>query len=865
MNELINTFLDESTEHLETIEAGLLSLEKDNSSKSIINDIFQATHSIKGGAGIFGLEKLTDLSHVMEEFLSKVRNHQLILENKQIEILLKGSNLLRTMFSDLGSSEKIDIQSIKEQITQWLNPIIEDSPDDFLDISSLDMDQLLIDFSLNQKLLDERFKMGLEIYYIIVHGKQDLFNNSQDFPQYLSGLEQMGETLGTIPDMFAIHEMTKEEQQESSVQIIYSTAINTDLAEMSLAVPKSQFCNLKQNTTETKVTIKSKSGQNLEIQSSKDVSPSPVEVPAVTQKEDIIHSVPTTDNLCPSKPIQDKSRKQTPIDHSNVEDTLRVKVTQLNRLVALAGELVLARNQLLQITNHKLKSDPNVTSLVKSFSLIISDLQEQIMNTRMQPIGSVFKKFPRVVRDLGSQLDKTIDLKITGNEIELDKTIIEALSDPLTHLIRNVADHGLESPQERQAADKSSIGNLHLKAFHESGQVVLEVIDDGKGISAEKISKKAIEKGIVSQDIVDSMPKEEQIKLIFSPGFSTKEKVSSVSGRGVGMDVVKTNIEKIGGTVDLSSVLGQGTTVRMTLPLTLAIVSSLIIQVEHAKFIIPQVSIEELVTIDKNLQLDRIGVIQNNLVLKLRGQLLPLVSLNTVLGISDKKVELGAGNETLKIVVVKLGQQQLGLIVDKIIGIEEIVVKPISQYLNFNHLYSGASILGDGDVALIIDILAVAKQEKIPLSQADQTSPPEVRASNDLAKKDLLLFNNDSEEQFAIAVDSIKRIQNLENHMIQHVGSKEYVELENQTLSIIRLENFLPIQKPQNTEHEKNLLIFNNEGSKVCLVIHEIIDSLQVEFKLDKDISTPGILGSLLINKKLTLLLDEAKIYEMAN
>lgn len=870
MNELINTFLDESGEHLETIETGLLELERDNSNKSIINDIFRAIHSIKGGAGMFGLNKLTELSHAMEELLSKARNDELILESKQIEVLLKGSDLLMSMFADLGKSEDSDIKSIMEVIQEWLDPVIECSPDDFLDVSSLDLEQLLSEFSLNQKLLDERYKMGLEIYYLKVHGDKDVFKNGQDFPQYLNGLEQMGETLGTTPDMFAIHEMTSEDQKNCTVQIMYSTAMDTDLAEVIFAIPKSQFCNLKQNKESTVVTIKTKDGHDLDVESSKKnnafeptnintkLENQPAETkPATNTSKDI--------NATSTKKSQSKSRRKAPIAKNTGEETLRVKVNQLNRLVSLAGELVLARNQLLQITDKHLKTDPAVSSLVKNFSLIISDLQEQIMNTRMQPIGSVFNKFPRVVRDLGAQLDKTIDLQITGNEIELDKTIIEALSDPLTHLIRNVADHGLEAPQERQAMGKSSTGNLHLKAFHESGQVVLEVIDDGKGIDPDRISKKAIEKGIHTQAQVDAMPKEEQIKLIFSPGFSTKEEVSSVSGRGVGMDVVKTNIEKIGGTVDLTSSLGLGTTVRMTLPLTLAIVSSLIIQVEHAKFIIPQVSIEELVTIDQASQMDRIGIIQNSIVLKLREQLLPLVPLNSVLGISDTPINMDDNNSTLKIVVVKFGQQRIGLIVDKIIGIEEIVVKPISEFLNFNHLYSGASILGDGDVALIIDILEIAKQEEVFISQTDQNPVETIEVANELTKQDLLLFNNDSEEQFAIAVDSIKRIQHLEANMIQHVGNKEYVELDNQTLSIIRLENFLPIQAPKNTEHEENLLIFNNENTKVCLVIHEIIDSLQVEYSLDEDITTPGISGSLLIDKKLTLLLDEVQIYSMAN
>ena len=881
MNDLINTFLDESADHLESIESGLLTLERDNSNKEIINDIFRAIHSIKGGSGMFGLDRLTQLSHVMEELLSKARNDQILLENKQIETLLKGTDLLRTMFDNIEQSEDVDIKQIKETIEEWLDPVIIVSESEFLNIDDLDLPNLLTDFALNEKIIEERVKQGLEIYYLIVNGDKDLFANGQNFPQYLSGLEQMGETLGTLPDMFQIHEMDEETQKKAQVRIIYSTAMDTDLAEVILAIPKSQFCNINQKKEATSVKVATKNGHELLIKSPQEIKEEIVleELPPVAEIasiEKVSPQILETNNevLEQESPPEvqqkvtirkSKSRRKTPINKANGEETLRVKVNQLNKLVGLAGELVLARNQLQQITDHHLKTDMVVNSLVKSFSLIISDLQEQIMNTRMQPIGSVFNKFPRVVRDLGAQLDKSIDLSITGNEIELDKTIIEALSDPLTHLIRNVADHGLETPQERGDVGKSSTGHLFLKAFHESGQVILEVTDDGRGINPKIISQKAVEKGILTKEAVDAMPPEEQIKLIFSPGFSTKEEVSAVSGRGVGMDVVKTNIEKIGGTVNLLSELGQGTTVRMTLPLTLAIVSSLVIQVENSKFIIPQVSIEELVTLDKNNQKERLGLIQNRLVLKLREQLLPLIPLNIALGISDQRIDLESNEETLKIVVVKFEQQRIGLIVSQIIGIEEIVVKPISQFLKFNHLYSGASILGDGDVALIIDILEIAKQEHIHISKT-KTQSDEVEDTEDgFTRRDLLLFNNANEEQFAIPVDSIKRIQKLAPNMIQNVGYKEYIELDNKTLSVLRLENFLQIQAPIDANTEENLLIFHSDAAKVCLVIHKIIDSRHIKYILDPNFTSPGITGGLLINKKLTLLINELELYEMSH
>ncbi len=420
----------------------------------------------------------------------------------------------------------------------------------------------------------------------------------------------------------------------------------------------------------------------------------------------------------PHKAVQDALQAQGELREDAITSNIRVDVNLLDKVMNLVGELVLARNQILQFTSNQ--KDPAFLNTAQRLNLITTELQEGVMKTRMQPIGNIWNKFPRVVRDLSNSTGKLVRLEMEGSQTELDKTIIEAIKDPLTHVVRNSLDHGIETPAEREAEGKPQQGLLFLRAFHEGGQVNIEISDDGAGLDLDAIKAKAIERGIVTPQHAAAMSDREIGNLIFLAGFSTARRITNISGRGVGMDVVKTNIEKIGGTVDVTSVRGRGTTLKIKIPLTLAIIPALIVTTGAERFAIPQVSLVELVRLEGKAAETGIEMIQEASVYRLRGNLLPVVYLNRELKLNGKSSK--AADESINIVVLQADGRQFGLVVDEINDTEEIVVKPLGKQLKGISCFAGATIMGDGKVALILDILGLAQLASLAKESCDHAS-----------------------------------------------------------------------------------------------------------------------------------------------
>src|SRR5271156_5631866 len=423
----------------------------------------------------------------------------------------------------------------------------------------------------------------------------------------------------------------------------------------------------------------------------------------------------------PRKKAEEKATQQTadakPRD--TAPETIRVGVNLLDKLMTLVGELVLARNQLLQISNTV--EDAGLQAVSQRMNLIATELQEEVMKTRMQPIGNIWAQFPRTVRDVALGCSKEVGIEMEGKETELDKTIIEAIKDPLTHLVRNSVDHGIELPEQRVQAGKPRAGRLILRAFHEGGQVNIEISDDGAGLNPERILKKAVERGVIPAEQASRMPERENFNLIFLPGFYTAEKVTNVSGRGVGMDVVKTNVEKIGGTVEIQSTPGRGTTVRVKIPLTLAIIPALVVTRGGERYAIPQVNLLELVRLEAEQAVTAIEMVHGVPVYRLRGRLLPLVYLSRELKLAENGNPDGKSDDSVNIVVLQADDRQFGLVVDKINDTEEIVVKPLRKQLKTVKTFAGSSIMGDGKVALILDVLGLAQRASVVSETRERT------------------------------------------------------------------------------------------------------------------------------------------------
>jgi len=569
--------------------------------------------------------------------------------------------------------------------------------------------------------------------------------------------------------------------------------------------------------------------------------------------------------------LQDVLAAQHTLESRNLDaavETIRVKVTLLDQLMNLVGELVLARNQLLQFSNGT--QDAGFLAVSQRLNLIASELQEGVMKTRMQPIGNLWSKFPRTVRDLAHSCGKEVRLVMEGQDTELDRTIIEAIKDPLTHLVRNSMDHGVEDPETRKRAGKDATGVLTLRAFHEGGLVNLEISDDGAGLNVDRIRQKAVERGLIPAQQATRMPDREVFNLIFLPGFSTAEKVTNVSGRGVGMDVVKTNVEKIGGSVDIQSIPGRGTAVRVRIPLTLAIIPALIVTCGGERFAIPQVSLSELVRLDAEGNGKGVELVHGAPVYRLRGRLLPLVYLDRELGLGSEADASVKRTAAINIVVLQTEGRQFGLIVDEITDTEEIVVKPLSRQLKGISTYSGATIMGDGRVALILDVPGLALKAKV-IAEAHESAHVEGRseavAEGLWDEHALLLAENGLDGRVAIPLSMVARLEEFPKNVIERTGAQEVMQYRGQIIPLVRLSEVIP--STQDAELLANApsiqVVIYSEGKRtVGLIVDRIVDIVEERAAIESLAPRAGIVGSFVTQRHVTDLLDIPTIVRAA-
>lgn len=550
---------------------------------------------------------------------------------------------------------------------------------------------------------------------------------------------------------------------------------------------------------------------------------------------------------------------------SNIIDSnIRVNVELLDKLMNLVGELVLVRNQFMQLMSEAKES--SLTQISQRLNLITTELQENIMKTRMQPINNVWRTFPRIVRDMAQNLNKKIDIKMEGKETELDKTLIEAIKDPLTHILRNSIDHGIEAVEKRLAAGKKETGTLLFRAFHEGGQVNIEIADDGNGIDILKVKQKAIQKGIITASQAALMNERELLHLIFMPGFSTAEKVTNISGRGVGMDVVKKNIEKIGGTVEVESIPKAGSTVKIKIPLTLTIIPALIVTAGIDKFAIPQANLIEVLKI-KEKDTGKIEQIHGTPVYRLRGKLLPLVNLNEQLLIDNENSK----NLSTNIIVLKAGANRFGLIVDSINDTEEIVVKPLSKIIRNIPVFAGATIRGDGKIALIIDVLGIAKVSGV--TSSDMTAKifeENKKYGTSENKQQMLLFTNHTNGRMAIPLSCVSRLELFESENFEKAGENLVIQYREKILPIINISNILEERRKLIRETSEELqvneiiktIVFEENGMNFGLAVNSIIDIVEGCFKYQNSAVRKGVSATSIIQNKVTEILDINNILE---
>ena len=877
---LLNELVVESREHLTSIEPDLLALEKgEEVSKESINKIFRAIHSIKGGFGFFGMESIKELSHVMENLMMKVRDGDMQTTPDMVDALLAGVDKLRVMLDDVHNSDDIDFKEEKEKLAGFLNKDGAEaagaSVTESVDISVEEI--TLKNIPVGKDKLLSLAKHGQHVYVLTVFTKKDMQAKNRSPLDFIRELESYGEFLDSWMDLSAISGLSDCMQGEMAYTMVFSSVLEPQLIESAIDVDSSQI------KTFTKQAVQKEFGTS--------DSSVPVAKKSKTAK--------------PVKSVAQKGKAAKPAEkHSEVSETIRVRVDLLNKLVNLAGELVLGRNQLMQ--RMKNNEEAGLKGILQNIDMVTSDMQESIMNTRMQPIGNIFGKFPRIIRDLARKMNKEIDLSLFGENVELDKSIIESLTDPLTHLIRNCADHGVETPEEREKAGKSRIGHVSLRAFHEGGQVNIEIKDDGKGIDVQAVKGKAVENGILSNEDSEKLTDREAFNLIFEPGFSTAKQVTEVSGRGVGMDVVRTNIENLGGVIEVNSIKDKGTTITLKLPLTLAIIPSLIITADDRRLAIPQVSLVELVHIRAGDVSTRIENIQGKEVFRLRDKLLPVVRLDKVLGmppvfehpetgemLPDRRGRLAdrrsnekepsaeikekrtaqkdrrqSSKSAVNIVVLKVGSNHFGLVVDKLLDNEETVVKPLSSYLKGCRYYSGATIMGDGKVAMILDAVGISEEAGLRFGDmAAESRKQAERYEQEMKaeKQTLLLFKNTDSEIFGINLSLVARVEQVKADAVERIGEKEYVKYSDSSLRVVRVSDYMPVKKNDNYGEYLYVIVPKLVKHPMGIVASDVLDVVETDAQLDKkNVKGTGIHGSMVVDGKMIVLIDIYSLFEAA-
>ena len=555
-----------------------------------------------------------------------------------------------------------------------------------------------------------------------------------------------------------------------------------------------------------------------------------------------------------------KTTGETVRGSSVADANIRVGVVLLDRLMDLVGELVLTRNQILQFNAERDDAALNATS--QRLNLITSELQEGVMKTRMQPIGMVWNSLPRVVRDMAVALGKQIRLEMEGEETELDRTIIEAIKDPLVHLVRNSCDHGVEAPHARVLAGKPAEGKLTLRAYHEGGQVNIEIGDDGAGIDVVRVKQKAIEKGLLRPEEADKLSEREAVNLIFHPGFSTAPAVTKVSGRGVGMDVVKSHIEKIGGAVDVANRRGEGATVKLKIPLTLAIIPGLVISSGGERFVIPQVSLLELIRIERDSPEKQIEQVNGTPVYRRRGSLLPITYLNRVLGLKTPD-----SADAVSLVVLQAEDRQFGLVVDGINDTQEIVVKPVGKQLKGLTIYAGATIMGDGRVALILDVLGIGLRSGVLAEFREQArAASEQKIQTAAEHQRLLLFRAGTFERLAVPLSLVARLEEFPRSSIERAGGREVVQYRNRILPLVSLQTVLESAGPAEAEVPDPLqvVVFNDGDRSLGVIVDQILDVVEDAVTMRQKTARKGLLGSAVVGKQVADFLDLHHVIETA-
>ncbi len=682
-NQYMDMFLDESHEHLQSLNEGLLSLEENSDDVSVVNEIFRNAHTLKGMSATMGYNKIAELTHEMEDVLDLIRKEQLKLNEDIIDTLFKCLDSLEQMINSVGDGEAEDVVDVTDLVAKLSSiskgtpmPKAADATAEAAPQEAADSPSIVLT-DIDKDVLKQAKESGMIGVHVQVTLAATCLLKSARSYMVMNALDELGDVIKSVPPA----EDLEQEKFDHTFDVLLITAAEVkDVEEALESISEIEKVSVNVVDTEAKAEEKATPAEAPKAAEAKPQAKAPVKTPA-------------------KAPAKKEASKKDAAHHKHQSQSVRVDIDKLDTLMNLMGELVINKVRLEQIgQTHRLAE---LTETLEQMDRVTTDLQNIVMKVRMVPVSAVFNRFPRMVRDVSKELNKEINLTIEGEETELDRTVIDEIGDPIMHLLRNSLDHGVEHPDDREAKGKPRTGEVGLIARHEGNNVVIMVTDDGAGINADVIRRKAVEKGMISQEEADKLDDADAVRLIFLPGFSTADKITDISGRGVGMDVVRSKIEALSGHVDVETKIDEGSVFKIKLPLTLAIIQAMLVKVQEEMYAIPLGSIDSTI----NIQPTDIKTVRNKEVIVLRGEIIPIIRMEETLQVPHVK-----DSDEIFVVVVHAGEAKAGIVVDNLIGQQEIVIKTLGNLFAGLKMFSGATVLGDGRVALILDVATMMQQ-----------------------------------------------------------------------------------------------------------------------------------------------------------
>ena len=840
MDDLLREFLTETTESLAVLDVELVKLEQNPNDPELLGNIFRLVHTIKGTCGFIGLPRLERVAHAGENVLGKVRDGELEVTPEAVSIILECLDRVRSLTATLeeaGAEPEGDDSDLIRRLNALADgasapkpvaaPKAESKPAKaeaksaksgslYDRIGGMSVIDSVVEVFVGRASADDRLKTFFEgVNLDVLQGNlREFFSNKVGGPDSYKG--------PALPE---------------AKQHLNARGLTDSLCDVAFGHIEASLTTLEVAAATRAEILTLVAGLRAEVLEAPaaEAPAKPAPAPKATAKP-----------AAKAEGEGEENKKESAV----AQQSIRVNVDLLENLMTMVSELVLTRNQVLQIL--RTQKDSPFAAPLQRLNHVTSELQEGVMKTRMQPIGNAWSKLPRLVRDLSLECGKKIDLVMLGAETELDRQVLEMIKDPLTHMVRNSADHGLETPEERRRAGKSDTGKITLNAYHEGGHIIIEIADDGKGLSTDKIKAKALQNGLASEAELAEMSLQQVQQFIFKAGFSTAAKVTSVSGRGVGMDVVRTNIEKIGGTIEMRSTEGAGTTFVIKIPLTLAIVSALIVECAGERFAIPQISVVELVRAAANSD-TTVEQIKDTPVLRLRNRLLPLVSLRKLLKLDSNDEQANQTGQGSFIVVAQVGTYSFGIMVDRVFDTEEIVVKPVAPILRDISMFSGNTILGDGSVIMILDPNGIASASgQINATHGDQAEQAQVRDGHSGEKVPLILFRAGTAAPKAVPLALVARLEEIDRKTIERSNDRHMVQYRGQLMPLVAMQDGMEMP----ADGRQPVLVFSDRQRSMGLLVDEIVDIVEDRLEVELSSANPGRLGSAIVAGKATDIID---------